>query len=165
MKKALAIAVGTVVLLVAGMPMAQDAKAPASTMTATAPQSGAPMNMGNRMARMDEHMQMMKALHEKLMSATTPEARKIVMDRQREEMQASMGMMNQMHEGGMMGGMGGGMMAQKGTPPDAAAPMPMMPMMQMMQKRMDMMEMMMQTMMDQQGMMAGPKGLDATPRK
>jgi len=162
MKKALAIAVGTVVLLVAGMPMAQDAKAPASNMTATAPQSGAPMNMGGQMARMDEHMQMMKALHEKLISATTPEARKIVMDRQREEMQASMGMMNQMHEGGMMGGMGGGMMAQKGTPPDAAAPMPMM---QMMQKRMEMMEMMMQTMMDQQGMMASPKGLDATPRK
>lgn len=162
MKKALAIAVGTVVLLAAGMPMAQDAKAPASNMTATAPQSVAPMNMGSQMARMDEHMQMMKALHEKLMSATTPEARKIVMDRQREEMQASMGMMNQMHEGGMMGGMGGGMMAQKGTPPDAAAPMPMM---QMMQKRMEMMEMMMQTMMDQQGMMAGPKGLDATPKK
>jgi hypothetical protein len=45
--------------------------------------------------------------------------------------------------------MGGGMMAQKGTPPDSAAPM------QMMQKRMDMMEMMMQTMMDRQGMMTG----------
>ena len=159
MKKALAIAVGTVVLLAAGMPMAQDAKAPASNMTATAPQSVAPMNMGSQMARMDEHMQMMKALHEKLMSATTPEARKIVMDNQREEMQASMGMMNQMHDSGRMGSMGGGMMAQKGTPPDAAAPM------QMMQKRMDMMEMMMQTMMDQQGMMAGPKSLDATPRK
>jgi len=27
------------------------------------------------------------------------------------------------------------------------------------------MQMMMQTMMDQQGMMAGPKGLDAAPRK
>ncbi|MCC6562011.1 MAG: hypothetical protein IT478_11675 [Xanthomonadales bacterium] len=162
MKEALAIAVGTVVLLAARMPMAQDAKAPASNMTATASQSAAPVNMGSQIAKMDEHMQMMKALNEKMLSATTPEARKIVMDKQREEMQASMGMMNQMHEGGMMGGMGGGMMAQKGTPPDAAASMPMM---QMMQKRMDMMEMMMQTMMDQQGMMAAPKGLDATPRK
>ena len=37
--------------------------------------------------------------------------------------------------------------------------------MQMMQKRMDMMEMMMQTMMDQQGMMAGPTGLDSVPKK
>jgi hypothetical protein len=159
MKKSLAIAVGTVVLLAAGMPMAQDAKAPASNMAVTAPQSGAPMSMGNQMAQMDEHMQMMKALHEKMMSATTPEARKIVMDKQQEEMQACMGMMKQMHDGGMMGGMGGGMMAQKGTPPDSAAPM------QMMQKRMDMMEMMMQTMMDQQGMMAGPKSLDAAPKK
>jgi hypothetical protein len=34
-----------------------------------------------------------------------------------------------------------------------------------MQKRMDMMQMMMQTMMDQQGMMSGPKGLDAAPKK
>jgi hypothetical protein len=165
MNTSLAIAVGTVVLLAAGMPMAQDAKAPASNMAATAPQSGAPMSMGNQMAQMDEHMQMMKALHEKMMSATTPEARKIVMDKQREEMQACMGMMNQMHDGGMMGGMAGGMMAQKGAPPDAAAPMPMMPMMQMMQKRMDMMEMMMQAMMDQQKMMIGPKSPDVAPRK
>ena len=168
MKKSLAIAVVTVVVLAAGMPMAQDAKAPASNMAVTAPQSGAPMSMGSQMSQMDEHMQMMKALHEKMMSATTPEARKIVMDKQREEMQACMGMMNQMHDGGMMGGMGGGMMAQKGTPPDAAAPMPMMPMMQMMQmmqKRMDMMEMTMQAMMDQQGMMTSSKSPDFAPRK
>jgi hypothetical protein len=158
MNKSLAVAVGTVVLLAAGMPMAQDAKAPASNMPMAA-QSGAPMSMGNQMAQMDEHMQMMKALHEKLMSATTPEARKIVMDKQREEMQACMGMMNQMHDGGMMGGMGGGMMAQKGTSPDSAAPT------QMMQKRMDMMEMMMQTMMDQQGMMVGPKSGNTAPKK
>ena len=51
------------------------------------------------------------------------------------------------------------MMAQKGTPPDAVAQM------QMMQKRMDMMEMMMQTMMDQQGMMASPKKPDGAPKK
>jgi hypothetical protein len=159
MTKALAIAVGTVVLLAAGMPLAQTVKAPASNPAATAPQPGAPMSMGNQMAQMDEHMQMMKALHEKLMRATTPEARKIVMDKQREEMQACMGMMKQMRDGGMMGGMGGGLMAQKGPPGDAAAPM------QMMQKRMDMMEMMMQSMMDQQGMMAGPKSLDAAPKK
>jgi hypothetical protein len=37
--------------------------------------------------------------------------------------------------------------------------------MQMMQKRMDMMEMMMQTMLDQQGMMAGSKGPQAPPKK
>ena len=159
MKKSLAIAVGTVVLLAGGVPLAQNVKAPVSSPAAMAPQSGAPMSMGSQMAQMDEHMQMMKALHERLLGATTPEARKIVMDKQREEMQACMGMMKQMHEGEMMGGMGGGMMAQKGAPAEAAAPM------QMMQKRMDMMEMMMQTMMDQQGMMTSPKGLDAAPKK
>jgi len=160
MKNTFAIAVGTAVLLAAGMPLAQDAKAPASNMAATAPQSGAPMNMGSQMAQMDEHMQMMKALHEKLMSATTPEARQIVMDRQREEMQGCMAMMSPMMQGGaMMGGMGGGMMGQKGQPADASAQM------QMMQKRMDMMQMMMQTMMDQQVMMAGPRSPDAAPKK
>ena len=160
MKKSLAIAVGTVVLLAAGMPLAQNATAPASSPGAAATQSGSPMNMDSHMGQMDEHMQMMKALHEKLMSATTPEARQIVMDRQRQEMQACMAMMNpMMHGGAKTGGMGAGMMGQKGEPADAGAQM------QMMQKRMDMMQMMMQTMMDQPGMMAGPRRLDAPPKK
>ena len=160
MKRSLAIAVGTVALLAAGMPLAQDAKAPASKPSATAMQPGSSMNMGGQMGQMDEHIQKMKALHDKMTSATTPEDRQRVMDEQRQEMQAGMGMMNQMMQGGgMMGGMGGGMMGQKGKPADATSQM------QMMQKRMDMMQMMMQTMMDQQGMMAGPKRLDAAPRK
>jgi hypothetical protein len=94
------------------------------------------------------------------MSATTPEERQKVMDEQRQEMHGSMAMMNQMMQGGaMMGGMGSGMMGQQGKPADAAAQM------QMMQKRMDMMQMMMQTMMDQQGMMSGPRGMGATTAK
>ena len=152
MKTVFAVAAGSVFLLAAGMPLAQDAKPPMSKPGAMAPSAAAPMNMGSAMAQMDEHMQLMKALHEKVASATTPEARKILMDRQREEMQSHMAMMNQMHGGGMMGGMGGGMMAQKDKPADPKAQM------QMMEKRMGMMEMMMQTMMDQQGMMAGPQG-------
>ncbi len=160
MKKSLAMAVGTVALLAAGMPFAQDAKAPASKPNATAMQSGSSMNMGGQMGQMDEHMQKMKALHEKMTSATTPEERQKVMDEQRQEMQAGMSMMNQMMQGGgMMGSAGGGMMGQKGMPADANAQIP------MMQKRMDMMQMMMQTMMDQQGMMAGSKALDAAPKK
>ena len=120
MKKSLAIVVGTVVLLAAGMPLAQDAKAPASNPNATATQSGSSMNMGSQMGQMDEHMKKMKALHEKMTSATTPEERQKVMDEQRQEMQAGMGMMNQMMQGGgMMGDMGGGMMGQKGKPADA----------------------------------------------
>ena len=159
MKQSLAMAVGTVALLAAGMPFAQDAKAPASKPSATAMQSGSSMNMGGQMGQMDEHMQKMKALHEKMTSATTPEERQKVMDEQRQEMQAGMSMMNQMMQGGgMMGSAGGGMMGQKGKPADANAQIP------MMQKRMDMMQMMMQTMMDQQGMMAGPKATAAAPK-
>jgi len=160
MKNSLAIAVGTAALLAAGMPLAQGVKAPASNPNATATQSGSSMNMTSQMGQMDEHMKKMQALHDRMTNATTPEERQKVMDEQRQEMQAGMGMMNQMMQGGgMMGGMGGGMMGQKGKPADATSQM------QMMQKRMDMMQIMMQTMMDQQGMTAGPKGLDAAPRK
>ena len=160
MKKALAIAVGAVVLLAAGMPMAQDAKAPSSNPKATAMQSGSSMNMGGQMGQMDEHIKKMQTLHDKMTSATTPEERQKVMDEQRQEMQGCMAMMTPMMQGGaMMGGMGKGTMGQKGKPADANSQM------QMMQKRMDMMQMMMQTMMDQQGMMAGPRGVDAAPKK
>jgi hypothetical protein len=82
------------------------------------------------------------------------------MEEQRKEMQGSMGMMNQMMRGGATpGGMGTGMMGQRGMPADTSAQL------QMMQKRMDMMQMMMQTMMDQQGMMAGPPAMGAAPQK
>ena len=157
MKKPLAFVFGTAVLLAAGSPSAQDSKAQVPHTTAAAPSSGSSMDMSSQM---DEHMQMMKALHEKLMSASTPEARQIVMERQREEMQGCMATMNQMKQGGgMMGNMGGGMMEQKGTSADAT------PQLRMMQKRMDMMEMMMQTMMDRQAMMSGSKNADAMPKR
>jgi len=156
MKTSLAVAVGTAFLLGSGMPLAQDAKAPATAPAAMAPQSGSSMGMSSQM---DEHMQLMKALHEKIANATTPEARQILMDRQRAEMQDCMAMIDDMKNvDGKMGAMGGGMMEQKGAPPDASAQM------QMMQKRMDMMEMMMQTMVDQHEMMAGAKSSVATPK-
>jgi hypothetical protein len=150
---------GTVAVLAAGMPLAQTAKAPAPHAHAAGTQSGAAMNMSTQMGQMDEHMKRMQALHDRMMSAATPEERQKVMAEQRQEMQACMGMMNQMQGGPMMGGMGSGTMGQKGKPADANAQM------QMMQKRMDMMQMMMQSMMDQQGMMAGAKGPDAAPMK
>jgi len=81
------------------------------------------------------------------------------MDEQRKEMQLGMAMMKQMMPGGGMIGNMGGMMGQKGKPADATSQM------HMMQKRMDMMQMMMQTMMDQQGMMAGPRNPDAALKK
>ena len=151
MKRSLAVALGTMFLLAAGMPLAQDTKAPASSHNDHATLSASSENMGSQMGQMDEHMKKMQALHEQMASATTPEQRQKAMDEQRKEMQACMGMMNQMHGGGMIGGMGGGMVAQKGKPADQKAQM------QMMQKRMDMMQMMMQTMMDQQGMMGSTK--------
>ncbi len=159
MKRTFAIAVGTAVLLAAGMPMAQNTKAPASNSNPTAMQPSPSMSMGSQMGQMDEHMKTMQALHDKMMSATTPEDRQKVMDEQRNEMQGGMAMMAPMMQGGgMMGGMGSGTMGQKGKPADANAQM------QMMQKRMDMMQMMMQTMMDQQGMMAGPQAMVAAPK-
>jgi hypothetical protein len=163
MKKSVAMAAGTVALLAAGMPFAQDAKAPASKPNATAVQSGSPTNMGGQMGQMgqmDEHMQKMKALHEKMTSAATTEERQKVMDEQRQEMQAGMRIMNQMMKGGgMMGSADGGMMGQKGKPADASAQIP------MMQKRMDMMQMMMQTMLDQQGMIANPGSPGTVPKQ
>ncbi len=152
MNKTFAIAVGTSVLLAAGMPFAQTTSAPGSTPSPNAMQSGASMSMGGRMGQMDEHIKKMQALHAKMASATSLEERQKLMDEQRREMQGGMAMMSPMMQGG-------GMMDQKGKPADVTTQM------QMMQKRMDMMQMMMQTMMDQQGMMVGPKVADAAPRK
>ena len=159
MRSTLAIAVGAAVLLAAGTPLAQTMKAPAPNPNPTATQSSQSMNMGGQMGQMDEHIKTMQALHDKMTTATSPEERQKVMDEQRKEMQDGMAMMSPMMQGGgMMGGMAGGTMGQKGKPADANTQM------QMMQKRMDMMQMMMQTMLDQQGMMAGPKPMAAAPK-
>jgi len=157
MKKSLAIAIGALFLIAAGLPLAQDMKAPASNPSAPTMQPGSSMRMGGQMEQMDEHMKTMQALHEKMASATTPEERQRVMTEQRTEMQSCMGMMTQMHSGGMMGGMDGSKMAQKGKPVDQKTQM------QMMEKRMDMMQMMMQSMLDQQG--AAARGMMTTPSK
>ena len=160
MKRSIAIAVGTTLALAAGMPSAQDAKAPASQPNVTATPSSSSMNMGKQMGQMDERIRTMQALHVRLKSATTPEERQKVMDEQRQELQGGIAMMNQMTQGGATtGGMDAGMMGQKGKPADANVQL------QMMQKRTDMMQMMMQTMLDQQGMMASPRSTDAAPKK
>ena len=75
------------------MPFAQTAKAPASNPKAATMQSGSSMNMSSQMGQMDEHMKTMQALHDRMMSATTPEERQKVMEEQRKEMQAGMSMM------------------------------------------------------------------------
>jgi hypothetical protein len=159
MKRSFAIAVGAAVLLAAGTPLAQDAKAPASKPGAATTPSSPSMSMGSQMGQMDEHMRKMQALHDKLMDATTPEERQKAMEEQRKEMQSGMAMMNQMMPGGAMtGDMGRGTMGPQVEPADANARM------QMMQKRMDMMQLMMQTMLDQQGMMAGVRSSGTAPK-
>lgn len=151
MKKSLAIAVGTLFLFSAGTPFAQTAKGPVPKPSVAAAQPGSMMTMGAQMGQMDEHMAKMQTLHEKMASAATPEERQRVMEDQRQEMQRGMTMMHDMHPGEMpMGGAGMGKSGQMGKPADPKAQM------QMMEKRIDMMQMMMQSMMDQQGMAAGP---------
>ena len=154
MNKPLIAILGMAALLTVGATLAQDAKAPAQAPKASQPATGTDAKA--QMAGMDEHMKKMQTLHDKMMSAATPEERQKAMEEARKEMQASMATMQPMMQGGGM--MGGGMMGQKGAPNVNAQ-------MQMMEKRMDMMQMMMQMMMDQQGMMGPPKASGATPQK
>ena len=148
MKKPMVFAIALAVLFSGAVALAQNTK-PATSSGRAATAQAMPS-----MPQMDEHMKKMQALHDKMMSATTPEERQKAMDEGRKEMQDGMTMMKPMMQGGgMMGGgmMGGGMMAEKGNASSSATQI------QMMGKRMDMMQMMMQMMMDSQGMMASPK--------
>ena len=86
---------------------------------------------GSPMARMDDHMTAMRAMHDRMSRARTPEERNALMAEHQKLMQEGMGMM-----GGMMGP-GPGPMAG-----DPAARQ------QWMEKRMEMMQSMMQMMMD-----------------
>lgn len=122
---------------------------PASTQMKT---SAKPMGTGPMagMAKMDEHMKSMQAMHEKMMAAKTPEERQALMDEHMKLMQDGMGMMQQMGAG-MQGMQGmGGMQGGKGMSSNMAERH------QMMEKRMEMMQSMMQMMMDR---------LPATPTK
>ncbi len=108
---------------------------------ANAPVATAPARAASApgMAGMDQHMKSMQAMHEKMMSAKTPEDRQALMAEHMKLMQDGMAMMKGMGSQGMGGmgkaggsNMGGGMTERQ----------------QMMEKRMDMMESMMQMMMD-----------------
>ena len=101
--------------------------------------------------KVDQQMKMMQDMHQKMAAAKTPEERDALMKEHMKTMQDGIAMMGQMRDGPGMGkdSTGGGMPMDHDT----------------MKRRMDMMEMMMQTMMDQQGMMAGSKGPEAAPKK
>ena len=89
------------------------------------------------MARMDTQMQAMQAMHDKMMAATTAEARNALMAEHMKTMQDGMGMMKD------MGGKGMG-----GMPDPKAKPASMAQRQQMMEQRMDMMQAMMEMMVD-----------------
>jgi hypothetical protein len=94
---------------------------------------------GSRMARMDEHMMAMRAMHDRMSRARTPEERNALMAEQQKLMQEGMGMMGGIGPGAMGGMMGPGTGPLVGDP--AARQ-------QWMEKRMEMMQSMMQMMMD-----------------
>ena len=104
----------------------------ASASSASKKQAAKPAG-AEAMAKMDQQMKSMQAMHDKMMAAKTPEERQALMVEHRKMMQDGMSMMQQM--GGMSGsqGMGGASMADR---------------QKMMEKRMDMMQSMMQMMMD-----------------
>ena len=128
---------------------------PASTQMKT---SAKPMCTGPMagMAKMDEHMKSMQAMHEKMMAAKTPEERQALMDEHMKLMQSGMATMG----AGSSGGMGMGMM-QQGAQTKPAMPAAsgnsgmggMMGMHAQMERRMAMMEQMMQMMVDRQAAM------------
>jgi hypothetical protein len=103
-----------------------------------------------QMARMDEQMKAMQAMHDKMTEAKTPDARSALMAEHMKVMQGSMAMMGGMGPGGMMGKSATG--ADTAGIPDTQDKDPTDADMgvrhQMMEKRMQMMQSMMQMMMD-----------------
>ena len=119
-------------------PLAPAAVAPAPDMGAKVPPQA-----------MQKQMQAMKAMHEKMMNAKTPEERSALMAEHMQTMRDGMGMMQKMGQSGGMGGMG----APKGG---KAMACDMHESHRMMGMRMEMMESMMQMMMDRMQSHAPP---------
>jgi hypothetical protein len=127
-----------------------------------------PMASAAPLARMDEQMKAMQAMHDKMMQAQTPEQRNALMAAHRAVMQDSMAMMGSMGHGGMMAGGAMGAMGGMNDKPDNSGTPGMQAMPgkgaadgdmgmhhQMMEKRMQMMQSMMQLMMDNMPAMSG----------
>lgn len=104
-----------------------------------------PSMLGVEMAGMDLQMKRMQEMHDKMMSAKTPNERNALMGEHMKVMQDGMNMMNKMSSKGM-----GGMKKKVGMPANAKDTMKdgMAEHHQMMEKRMEMMQSMMQMMMD-----------------
>ncbi len=105
--------------------------------------SASSMATPDRMAMMDAQMKTMRGMHDKMMSAKTPEERSKLMAEHMKSMQDGMKMMEGMSGAGM-----GDMKGMQGMAGDMGARQ------QMMEKRMEMMQTMMKMMMDR--MQAAP---------
>jgi hypothetical protein len=152
--RTLAIAAAMSIFCVTGYaqtPVEHDTNHPAAASTGNMPMPrGGP---DAQMTQMDEQMQTMQGMHDKMMAAKTPEARSALMTEHMKVMQDSMAMMGKVGIGAM-----GGMKdkpatgADTGGMPDMQAKDPMDGAMgtqhQMMDKRMQMMQSMMQMMLD-----------------
>jgi len=130
------------IALAATLTLAACNTAPAMPMgSATARSTASP----DHMAKMDAQMKTMQGMHEKMMSAKTPEERSKLMAEHMKTMQDGMAMM-----GGMSGTGMGDMKSMPGMAGDMGTRQ------QMMEKRMEMMQTMMKMMLDR---------LPATPAK
>jgi hypothetical protein len=105
---------------------------------------------GQRDAAVDTQIAHLRALHERLSRAKTPEERQALMAEQVKVMQESMAMLRTMHAAQMKGGMQGGMGMGHG---DMSEHMGMHH--DMMVQHMELMQEMMQTMVDHMGMTSG----------
>src|SRR5512134_2875180 len=145
--RALVVVLGTAILLIIGATLAQERSVPAPA-AEVAVQSARGSDAKAQMAQMHAQMKTMRALHDKMVRAATPDARQKLMEEQHEAIQAGMRMIGQ-----MMGAMsGGGLVGPKAGTSDPEGPI------QMMQLGIDMMALMTQIMMDQLGMITPPKG-------
>ena len=118
-----------------------DGHTPHHPAGSTAAAKALPAKQSPDMARMDTQMQAMQAMHDKMMAATTPEARNALMAEHMKTLQDGMGMMKSM--GGMGTGKGMG-----GMPDPKAKPTDMTQRQHMMEQRLDMMQSMMEMMVD-----------------
>lgn len=119
-----------------------DAHHPAATagqLVAQASQPGQGTGGSTAMPDYASQMKAMQAMHERMLTANTPEERNALMAEQMKLMQDAMATMGRMGPGAMMGGAQG---ATRGQAGDMAARQ------DMMEQRMDMMHSMMQMMMD-----------------
>ena len=120
--------------------LALPAQAQTPTARPAAPRPAASAPAADHLSMMDTQMKAMRAMHDKMMRARTPEERNALMAEHTKSMQDGMAMMGGMGPGGM-----GGMKAMPGM---GAMPTDMATRQQMMEKRMEMMQSMMQMMMD-----------------